>query len=105
MLRWYANRKAEIKLAGEHPLPGTKLLAGIRPEHFSASGSVKIDVQIDVIENLGGSSFAYSNADSDVPVTIELESGHNLQESSQFSAGFDAGVIMIFDRKSKKRLR
>jgi lactose/L-arabinose transport system ATP-binding protein len=97
--------KIEVALSGEAPQKGSKVLAGIRPEHFAANGSVRLNVEIDVIENLGGSSFAYANTKSDTPITLELESGHQVKDGSIFEAGINPENVLVFDRSSEARLR
>ncbi len=97
--------KIKIPLNGELPGKGDKLLAGIRPEHFAASGSVNFDVEIDVIENLGGTSFAYANTKSKTPITMELENGHLAKEGSEFAVGINPDNVLVFDKISEKRLR
>ncbi len=63
-----------------YPQADTKLQLGIRPEHFDASGSVQVSMPIDVIEHLGGSSFAYSGSDLELPVTIEIRDNREVRE-------------------------
>ncbi len=97
--------KIKIPLNGELAGKGDKLLAGIRPEHFAANGSVRFNVEIDVIENLGGTSFAYANTKSETPITMELENGHLAKEGSVFAVGINPDNILVFDKMSEKRLR
>ena len=35
-------------------------MVGVRPEHFTPHGKVKLNVNVDLIEDLGGTSFAMS---------------------------------------------
>ncbi len=101
----FSSTKFSMPVSGEVPVKGTKILAGIRPEHFSDSGKVKLKTKIDVIENLGGTSFGYANSDSEDPLTIELSEGHKAKEGSTYSAGFDASRIYLFDANTELRIR
>ncbi|EDQ34900.2 ABC-type sugar transport system, ATPase component [Hoeflea phototrophica DFL-43] len=64
--------------SGASVKPGDRVMIGIRPEHFLATPSGKgVEARIDVVENLGGTAFAYGKtlngqdiilkADSEVP--------------------------------------
>ena len=84
---------------------GTKVLVGVRPEHFSETGKVKLKTSIDVIENLGGTSFGYAHANSQNPLTIELEEGHKAKQGAAYNAGVDPSRVYLFDAKSELRIR
>ncbi|MCB1429297.1 MAG: sn-glycerol-3-phosphate ABC transporter ATP-binding protein UgpC [Nitratireductor sp.] len=96
--------KADISLA--NPVPeGTQLVAGLRPEHFDPAGSAKVRLQVDVVENLGGVSYAYCGTDSDNPLTIETQPGEKAREGSVLSTGFNPASLYLFDSASGLRLR
>ena len=94
-----------MPIRGNHPKPGTKLQLGIRPEHFDPAGSVKVSMLIDVIEHLGGSSFAYSRSDMELPLTIELRDNRDAREGEALRTGFDPARAFLFDAQSGLRLR
>ena len=85
----FENTKLSLNIKGDHPVTGTDLLVGVRPEHFTAQGVAKIETQIDVIENLGGASFAYAGSDGQNPLTIQLPSNHDAREGKIYKAGID----------------
>ena len=91
-------------LQGEAPKPGAKLYVGIRPEHFEPSGSVQLETMIDVVENLGGTAYAYSREESSEPLTIELAEDHDCREGMPFKTGFDPDRCFIFDRETEARI-
>jgi lactose/L-arabinose transport system ATP-binding protein len=70
-----------MAIRSTHPKPGTQLQLGIRPEHFDAAGSVQVSMPIDVIEHLGGSSFAYSRSEMELPLTIEIRENRNVRKA------------------------
>ncbi|MEM1375841.1 MAG: sn-glycerol-3-phosphate ABC transporter ATP-binding protein UgpC [Pseudomonadota bacterium] len=84
---------------------GDKVTIGIRPEHFSASGGAKLDVVIDVIEDLGGVAYGYHGADTDAPITIGLPEGHGLKFGTAYSAAFDPARAFLFDPVTEQRIR
>ncbi|PHR25532.1 MAG: ABC transporter ATP-binding protein [Hoeflea sp.] len=88
-----------------HPQPGTKLQLGIRPEHFDAAGSVQVSMPIDVIEHLGGSSFAYSRSDLELPLTIEIRENRDVREGDVLKTGFNPERAFLFDAATGLRLR
>ncbi|MEQ9516483.1 ABC transporter ATP-binding protein [Roseitalea porphyridii] len=85
--------------------PGTEVLLGIRPEHFTSQGTAAIETRIEVIEDLGGVSYGYSGADTDNPLTIALEEGHGIRPGQSFKARFDPARAMLFDPQSERRIR
>lgn len=100
----YGNAKAAVPVKTKLS-KGQKVVLGIRPEHFGASGSAKLKVGIEVIEDLGGTSFAYAGADSSDPLTIQLPEGHKIQVGKEASFAFDPSRAFLFDVDSELRIR
>ena len=94
-----------MKIKSPHPAKGAKLSLGIRPEHFDPAGAVKFETPVDVIENLGGSSFAYSRSEEELPLTIELRGNRDAREGDILKTGFDPAQAFLFDAESGLRLR
>lgn len=101
----FDSKNFAIKLEGNLPLAGDKLLAGIRPEHFEAKGKVRLKTNIDLIENLGGTSFAYANSNGTQPLTIQLNGDHDAKEGAELDIGFDIANVYLFDRSTQVRIR
>ena len=89
----------------EAPAAGADVTLGIRPEHFHAAGSTKFTVDIDVVENLGGTAFAYANANGGDPLTIELKNDRTALEGKPLKTGFDPEKAFLFDAQTGARLR
>jgi len=89
----------------EKPQPGTDLVLGIRPEHFSPAGSVAITVDVELVEHLGGASFAYARSDSEHPLIIEVRDRGLPAAGRALQTGFDLRHALLFNRKSGSRLR
>ena len=85
---------------------GSDVMLGIRPEHFDPSGSVRMDVKVDVIEHLGGSSFLYARTAPGVdPLTIERRDARDGREGETLTVAFDPARAFLFDTASGERLR
>jgi lactose/L-arabinose transport system ATP-binding protein len=93
------------QLKGEAPAPGTMLTLGVRPEHFEAGGEVRIETQIDVIEDLGGVAYAYARSAEESPLIIQQRNARSLKEDTMLSTGFDPARAYLFDLQTGKRVR
>ena len=60
-------------LAGPVPEIGSKVVVGVRAEHFGAAGQGDADltVKVDVVEHLGSTSFLYAQTAGGEDVVIE----------------------------------
>jgi lactose/L-arabinose transport system ATP-binding protein len=98
---------AEVPMAIEATVPdvGAALSLGVRPEHFDPDGPVRVSTRIDVIENLGGASYAYARAEAEQPLTIELRDAAGVAEGGTIETGFDPSDAFLFDPESGRRLR
>lgn len=85
------------------PAVGTDLLIGVRPEHFSPAGRVRLSVDVELVEHLGGSSFAYARGESEHPLTIELRGSR--ETVGRLDIGFDPAQAYVFDKASGQRIR
>ncbi|QKD05564.1 ABC transporter ATP-binding protein [Mesorhizobium loti] len=81
------TRSVTVELAGQErtritqplvdaaPETGSKVIVGVRPEHFGSSGEGDTDlvVTIDVVEHLGGTSFLYARTANGEDVVIQRD--------------------------------
>ena len=81
------------------------MILGIRPEHFDPAGKVKIKTKIDVIEDLGGVSYAYSRSDEEAPLIIEMKDSRGTDEGETLETGFDPAKAFLFSEKTSLRVR
>jgi lactose/L-arabinose transport system ATP-binding protein len=87
----------------EAPLAvGTAVTAGIRPVHFSDTGDAHLDLKIDIIEHLGGETFAYARFDKGDVVTVGMRDGRSLKSGDQLAARFDSRSVLLFDAAGKR---
>ncbi len=104
-LHGFGGAKLSVPLREGVREAGTRVQVGVRPEHFSESARVKLKAKIDVIENLGGTSFGYANSKSNHPLTIQLEDGHTAKAGGTYSVGVDPERVYLFDAASELRIR
>ena len=83
---------------------GDKVAVGIRPEHFSTSGKARLSVKVDVVENLGSTSFAYMTARDGGNLIVELEGHGDAAAGSEAEIGFDPKMAFLFDAETGLRL-
>jgi lactose/L-arabinose transport system ATP-binding protein len=84
---------------------GAELTAGIRPEHFNARGAQKISIPVDVVEQLGGVSYAYSRTDAEAPLTVQVDPAAKVMEGGKLATGFDPASVFLFDAAQGARIR
>ena len=66
---------------------------------------MRLSATIDVVEHLGGSSFAYGPSGTQEPLTIEMKEGRDIAEGAMLQTGFSAAKAFLFDPQSGQRLR
>jgi lactose/L-arabinose transport system ATP-binding protein len=81
---------------------GINVSVGIRPEHFNESGSTCLDVTIDLLEHLGGETFAYVRHGASDLVIIETKNGRNLKSGQRLEARFDPASSLLFDGSGQR---
>ncbi|WP_323764737.1 sn-glycerol-3-phosphate ABC transporter ATP-binding protein UgpC [Marinovum sp.] len=85
---------------------GHSVRLGLRPEHFEPEAPLRAELAIDVIENLGGVSYAYSSAEGDAhPVIVELRGKSRPNAGGMLQVGFDPASVLLFDSESGQRIR
>ncbi|MEI2298558.1 ABC transporter ATP-binding protein [Ensifer sp. MJa1] len=82
--------------------PGSAVTIGIRPEHFGDSGSASLDLTIDMLEHLGGETFAYARHGNGELVIIETKNGRDLKSGDGISARFDPAAALVFDADGRR---
>ena len=81
-----------------------RVSVGIRPEHFVAKGTSSIDARIEVVENLGSTSYAYVASAAGEAMTVELPAGMVPKAGEMVTFHFDPASCFLFDRDSGLRL-
>ena len=83
---------------------GAAVTVGIRPEHFHAQGSASLDVTVEIIEHLGGETYAYARDLGTELITIATDNNRTLAAGDRYAAKFDPATLLIFD-EAGRRLR
>ncbi|MER8691879.1 sn-glycerol-3-phosphate ABC transporter ATP-binding protein UgpC [Mesorhizobium opportunistum] len=85
-------------LTGTAPEAGTKVIVGVRPEHFGVAGEGGTDlvVAIDVIEHLGGTSFLYARTAHGEDVVIQRDAA-KVPDTSEVTVSIRKSYL--FDEK------
>lgn len=93
----------EFCLQIDHPVTvGDVLLLGIRPEHLQvdAKADVGISLNVDVVEALGGTTFAYTQYAGEDQVVVVTDGGHIIPRGKNMQAGFNLEHVHLFDTKT-----
>jgi len=80
-------------LTGPIPEPGSKVVVGVRPEHFgdAGAGDADLHVNVDVVEHLGSTSFLYARTLAGDDVVIQRDAA---------AVGNDAAEATVSIRRS-----
>ena len=79
------------------PAAGSGFKLGVRPEHFQTQADVMLDLEIDVAEHLGGTSYLYAHGKGGTEnVVLEAKQGRDARPNSTIKLGFDAGSAFLF---------
>ncbi len=87
-----------IPLQGAAPAMGSEISLGVRPEHFHDEGDAVLSVTIDLLEHLGGETFAYARSAAGGMVVIETKNGRMLKSGQVMQARFHTASALLFDK-------
>ena len=87
------------------PRVGGQFLLGIRPDRFSPTGTVLLSIDLDFVEHLGGSSFAYARSNTDHPLIVEFRDRLQLNPGQRLETAFAPEQALLFDAETGARLR
>ena len=85
---------------------GDKLTLGIRPEHFvgAGQGSADLEIDVDVAEHLGNTSYVYAHVGNGERIIVELEESRTGTNKDKLTVGISAATSFFFD-SAGQRLR
>ena len=81
---------------------GEKITVGVRPEHFTDAGTATLPLTIDIIEHLGGETFAYASYGQGEVITIRVQHGRELKSGQAMEAKFDPKSVLLFDASGQR---
>jgi lactose/L-arabinose transport system ATP-binding protein len=85
--------------------PGRAVLAGVRPEHFHQTAAHMMALPIEVLENLGGQTYAYGRAPDGDQIIAEARFLPPGWRGATLDIGFDAASVLLFDPDTGLRIR
>ncbi|MCZ4094407.1 ABC transporter ATP-binding protein [Sinorhizobium psoraleae] len=91
-----------IPVGVEAGAAGAPATIGIRPEHFNETGPAALDLTIDMLEHLGGETFAYARQGQGDLVVIETKNGRGLKSGERIAARFDPACALVFDANGQR---
>jgi lactose/L-arabinose transport system ATP-binding protein len=101
-LAGFGGQVIALPLQGRLPVVGTEVSVGVRPEHFHENGNAQLPVVIDMLEHLGGETFAYARSSGGVMVVIETKDGRSLRTGQALDGRFDASKALLFDKSGAR---
>ncbi|HEV7308445.1 sn-glycerol-3-phosphate ABC transporter ATP-binding protein UgpC [Ensifer sp.] len=93
---------AVIPISVKAAVPGSAVTVGIRPEHFGETGSASLELTIDMLEHLGGETFAYARHGDGELIVIETKNGRGLKSGDSIAARFDPAAVLLFDTDGRR---
>lgn len=97
-----------IKVAGDVlKRSGKSVTIGIRPEDFEITKSKGLDIEVDVVEELGADGYVYGHANFNgvhEPVVIRVDGRNHPNRGDQITVAPKARHVHVFDTESGQRL-
>jgi lactose/L-arabinose transport system ATP-binding protein len=90
----YDNRTVPTAVKASN---GTVVTVGIRPEHFKAGGSAALPLTVDIVEHLGGETYAYARHGNGELLTLATNNARDVVSGDAYEAKFDPASMLIFD--------
>lgn len=100
-LNQFGGARLRIPLASQ-PVVGSKVSIGIRPEHFNEEGDCALHVTIDMLEHLGGETYAYTSCAQGGALVLETRQGRKLCGGQDYVAHFDGRSALLFDADGQR---
>jgi lactose/L-arabinose transport system ATP-binding protein len=91
-----------LVLASDTATAGGTVTVGVRPEHFDDTGAASMDMVIDMLEHLGGETFAFARYGDGELVTVQTRNGRGLKSGQTITARFDPAKALVFDAQGQR---
>lgn len=98
------GKKIRLPVEGNGIRAGDELTLGVRPKHINPAGKGDFTLQArgDVLEKLGGLSYAYLNlTDSGENLTVEIDENASLDMNKEINLGVSAKDCHLFNRNGQ----
>ncbi|MGO1515339.1 ABC transporter ATP-binding protein [Agrococcus casei] len=95
-----------IALEGRTVEPGQRVTVGVRPEHLRPAAEDGIEVEVDLVEELGSDAYVYGTADLEgSPLVVARAVGDEIPEKgSRLRLSAEADLLHLFDTDSGLRI-
>ena len=80
------------------------MTAGLRPEHLVIDPAGDT-FSVDLVESLGGVSFAYLVSDTGERIVVEERGDERVSEGDRVGLTFEAHRLYVFDAETEARIR
>ena len=82
---------------------GEEVTLGLRPDVFKRGGSASLALTIEIVEQLGGETYAYARQGSAGQVlTVAVDDGRALRPGQTLTATFDPARALLFDNAGQR---
>lgn len=81
---------------------GDKVQVGIRPEHLSTTGTVRLALTTDVVEHMGGESYVYAHNSHGTRLILKMPDAREIRSRQPMQACFDPARAYLFDAEGKR---
>jgi lactose/L-arabinose transport system ATP-binding protein len=93
-----------LPVANPRVVVGSKVTLGVRPEHFldAGKGDTDLNVDVDVAEHLGNTSYIYAHVGTGERIVIQREESRNATSKDKVTVGISAASSFLFDGEGQR---
>jgi lactose/L-arabinose transport system ATP-binding protein len=95
----YDNRKVPTSVKAAN---GTAVTVGIRPEHFKSGGSASLPLTVELVEHLGGETYAYARHSGGELLTLATNNARDVASGDAYEAKFDPASMLLFSTEGQR---
>lgn len=96
--------KQDVPSAVQAAYKGKAVHAGLRPEHLTIDPAGDT-LTVDLVESLGGVSYAYLLADTGEKIIVEERGDDRVSEGQRVGISFEPERMYLFDAETEQRIR
>ncbi len=102
-------RVSDATLAGFEGLPAdAPLVLGVRPDHMTIADDGQLEINVDLVEQLGADNLIYGSVvdsgGADIELCVRTDQSYNPAPDDRLRLGFDRAHAMVFREDSGDRL-
>ncbi|MBS1165113.1 MAG: transporter nucleotide binding/ATPase protein (sugar) [Proteobacteria bacterium] len=98
----FGDTDIALPIVGARLAVGEQMWIGIRPEHFGEQGDVVLQTEVEVVENLGGTAYAYVRGTGGAMLTVGLADPQATAPGRAFEGRFPASRTFLFTEKGQR---